>query len=248
MPNLSAHLWLVFLRHPLPEMSVLSDNEASPPVTRVQYASRSPSPVSRVQYAVSDDEIVSPQKKKRAYVNPRSAHVRSHAGRHTELPVNLKFTTVAAITDPPGSGSDHVYDTDHELIAETPEVRDNASYLAFLNALDWDDTMFTPLSSSNRLFVVHGWNASKYEATVSNYSGSEAILRLKYLCDEQMARYHLSRTLAGVGTSIMCECPQWRIGSPCVHEQYLTEYGDNAYPIVPGTSKTIRRCIFCAYN
>lgn len=63
-----------------------------------------------------------------------------------------------------------------------------------------------------------------------------------------MARYHLSRTLAGSGTSIMCECPQWKIGCPCVHEQYLTEYGNDVYPIAPVTGKPKCLYIGCAFN
>lgn len=54
---------------------------------------------------------------------------------------------------------------------------------------------------------------------------------------EQTMRYHLSRTLAGDGSSTMCECPQWKIGVPCVHEKYLNDYGHTMYPIGPITSK-----------
>lgn len=165
-------------------MSAFSDDEDSGYTTRIQYTSRSPSPVSRIQYAVSDEEleIASPQKKKRAYVNPRSTRCARAAPCRRDEPdtptlpqgheLPLEISTATAVPDSPEQLSDHVHGTEHWIQAETPEPNylDKTSYLAFLNALDWDDTMFTPLSSSNRLFVVHGWNSSKLEATVSDFS------------------------------------------------------------------------------
>lgn len=159
-------------------MPISSDDDDFAPATRIQYASRTPSPIQTVHYAMSDDEIISPQKRKRVQVNPRKTRVQSEAIHHgpeaTAKPKELEIhpITTAGALDSPSNLSDDFYDPTPEICAEALAIPENVSYLAFLNSLDWDDSMFTPLSNSNRLFVVHGWNNSRLEAMVSNPSTS----------------------------------------------------------------------------
>ncbi|KAJ7740000.1 hypothetical protein DFH07DRAFT_751867 [Mycena maculata] len=60
------------------------------------------------------------------------------------------------------------------------------------------------------LFVVNGWDDRTKQSKTS--------------------WYHLQRTVIGVDIVIVCRCPLATPDNPCVHERFLSEYGDEMFP------------------
>ncbi|KAF8203233.1 hypothetical protein BJ912DRAFT_1102840 [Pholiota molesta] len=84
--------------------------------------------------------------------------------------------------------------------------------------------MFTQMS--DELFVVHGWNWRKNEATPN--------------------LYHLSRSRNGLGVSVMCLCVQFQETESCFHVKFIEEFGEKYFPFESGEND--RTFMFSRYE
>lgn len=144
-----------------------SDDSDTSDISPVIYGSAPNSPVQTIRYRGgehSDEDIIpSPQKKPRIYrANARQPPKRQQKTTRTKHDI--------------AEGAQHIegeeweaWDYDHTPeptapVDSTPTPHLEPSYNSFLESLEWDDSMFTQISEE--LFVVHGWNWRKNEATV----------------------------------------------------------------------------------
>ena len=141
-----------------------SDSEGS--VAAISYGNVPNSPVHKIQYRQNNDsdsdmEIVSLQKKARIFTAP-IARKRRNVNPALATSNDVNYT----LDVPPEESSQWIQDM-YPLQDGLPDrlTSFETSYTLFKENLEWDDSMFTQISDT--LFIVHGWNRQRKEATVS---------------------------------------------------------------------------------
>jgi hypothetical protein len=169
------------------EWSDVSDDSDVGPVS---YGPVPDSPIQSVRYSRGNDsdsdlDIQSPQKKPRiskAKPNRRQISQLKKSTEATDMSNSVKVPERKAPEGRTADGWDNM-DSAAEIEAHNWEGWDREAasepavsvdlvqvngqerlYSSFVESLEWDDSMFTQMS--DELFVVHGWNWRKNEATV----------------------------------------------------------------------------------
>lgn len=166
------------------EWSDVSDDSDVGPVS---YGAVPDSPIHSVRYSHANDsdsdlDIQSPQKKPRITKAKPCRHQKPLHKKSTEGASIAKASDINASEGRTTDDQDNMGDTadmeardwegwDRDAASEPavlvdlpPLTSQERSYSSFVESLEWDDSMFTQMS--DELFVVHGWNWRKNEATV----------------------------------------------------------------------------------
>lgn len=150
-------------------MTEYNNRDTPPPI---QYG-RSPSPIQKVIYTYSDDEIQSPQRKTRTVKRNTQLQSGSTGEKRGVVSADVSTGLGQKLVDELLSGTTEVTEEQLEGDPKSADqsvlltLSDVTPYQLFLDSLQWDDTMITSVTASNKIFVVHGWNIKKHEPTVS---------------------------------------------------------------------------------
>ena len=154
-----------------------SDDDSDCSITPIRYGAIPNSPIHNVSYGGAEDntdsdfDIKSPQKKPRISV-PASHTSRRRPAQHMSTIRNGAADTFDEHDDgmvsPSWQGQDEDVLPDGRILPLSADMGSQTdierSYAMFKESLAWDDSMFTQISED--LFIVHGWNRRRNEATV----------------------------------------------------------------------------------
>ncbi|KAK7059856.1 hypothetical protein R3P38DRAFT_3303589 [Favolaschia claudopus] len=180
-----------------------------------------PSPTAQIQLQDSTPvlnsslSIVTPTRKRRDNENARRRQ-RRKTGRVDELPVHEEIPAWDSAAAELTTGSEPVWNSperpvqsvDNEAAAE---IGRDQGYPEYCESIQEEAGAFYQLRTD--LFVVNGWDTQKKVSKAGRNSW-----------------YHLQRSTIGDLLVTACQCPLSRPDNPCVHQQFLTDYGEEMFP------------------
>ncbi|KAK7030568.1 hypothetical protein R3P38DRAFT_3314231 [Favolaschia claudopus] len=113
--------------------------------------------------------------------------------------------------------------------SETPltEIGDNQGYRDYCENIQEEGGAFYQIGLD--IFVVSGWDAQR-KVSKASQSPTNNLIDFEFCTLLQSSWYHLQRSTIGVLQVNACQCPLSRPDNPCVHQRFLTDYGDEVFP------------------
>jgi hypothetical protein len=110
-----------------------------------------------------------------------------------------------------------------------PQDLHEPGYSEFCESIQEEGGAFYQIGAD--LFVVNGWDPQKKISKVLiSLDLPHTMIQGRLTVATQSSWHHLQRTTIGNSLVTVCQCPLSRPDGACVHQQFLTDYGEELFP------------------